>query len=444
MKTTTESVDLRSKFTAEFEMLESGMNGESKSYMHGIRRAAIEQFAALGFPTVRNEEWKYTNVQPLVSRPYALSQRMAALPHRSAVEQFLIGGLNAYVLVFVNGAFAESLSSLPEQQGRIVVGNFAAAQHAHSAIVHRHFAQYAEYSADAFAALNTAFSHDGAFVCVPDGQILDKPVQIVSIADARHGDVFAQPRHLVVLGRNSHARIVESSGTLGEHIGFQNAVAEVYVGEDSTAEFYRVQDSSARSVVVHTLSAFQEQRSAFTTVAATLDGEFVRNNVNIRLGGERAEAHLNGLYLPTGEQHVDSHTCVDHALPHCNSNELYKGVLDGNATGVFNGKVLVRPDAQKTNAFQSNRNVLLSASASINSKPQLEIFADDVKCSHGATIGQLDEDALFYLRARGLGEDRAKALLLYAFASDVLDTIALVPLREHLETRVAERLHKDF
>ncbi len=444
MKTTTESTDLRSKFAAEFEVIESGMNGGSKSHIHSIRRAAIEQFTVLGFPTIRNEEWKYTNVQSLVNRNYVLSFRHEAVLDRAAIEPFLLDSLNAYVLVFVNGFFCETLSSLPAVQGKIVVGSLAASQQAYGMVIREHFAQHADYSSDAFTALNTAFAHDGAFVWVPDGQVLDRPVHIVSVADARSSDVFAQPRHLIVLGKNSQARFVETSGTVGEHMGFQNGATEIYVGEDAVAEYYRVQDSGGQSALVNTLNVHQEQSSTFTTVTATLDGLFVRNNVNILLNGERAEAHLNGLYLPTASQHVDNHTLVDHAKPNCNSNELYKGVLDGNATGVFNGKVLVRPDAQKTNAFQSNRNVLLSETASINSKPQLEIFADDVKCSHGATIGQLDEEALFYLRARGLGEDRAKALLLYAFASDVLDTIALAPLREHLEIRVAQRLHKDF
>jgi Fe-S cluster assembly protein SufD len=444
MKTTTESIDIRAKFLADFEMLESRLNGESSTPLHAIRRDAIEQFQALGFPTIRNEEWKYTNVQPFVLNNYSvLASRTTTLTHDD-IKPFLFHEEGDFVLVFVNGIFSAELSVVPEVQGGIVVDHFAAAQQRYSTIFRDHFAQHADYRSDAFTALSTAFALDGVFVYVPDNRSLDKTVHVVMIADARQDNVFAQPRNLVVLGKNSSARIVESCGVIGENIGFLNTVTEMFLDENARGEYYKVQDTPGRSSYVGTLQAHQERSSVFTTVTTTLESRFVRNNLNILLNGEGCESHLNGLYLPAGEQHVDNHTLVDHAKPHCESNELYKGILDGKSTGVFNGKVMVRPDAQKTNAFQSNRNILLSDTASINSKPQLEIFADDVKCSHGATIGQLDDAAVFYLRSRGLDEAQAKALMTIAFASDVVETISIDSLREKLEERVARRLYREW
>lgn len=441
MKTTTDALDTRAKFLADFEMLESRLNGESSTPLHAIRRDAIGQFEALGFPTIRNEEWKYTNVQPLVQNTYSLFGGRKTTLTQEDIRPFLFHEDGDFVLVFVNGVFQAGLSVLPEIQGGIVVDHFAAAQQQYGTIFRNHFAQHADYRSDAFTALSTAFALDGAFVYVPDGQVLNRPVHIVLIADARNENVFMQPRNLVVLGKNSSARMVESYGVIGDNIGFLNTVTEMFIDENARGEYYKVQDTPGQSSVVGTLQVHQERSSVLTTVTTTLEGRFVRNNLNILLNGEGCESHLNGLYLSGGDQHVDNHTLVDHAKPHCESNELYKGILDGKSTGVFNGKVLVRPDAQKTNAFQSNRNVLLSDGASINSKPQLEIFADDVKCSHGATIGQLDEAALFYLRSRGLDEHQARALMMVAFAADVLETIPVVSLREQLEQRVVQRLH---
>lgn len=444
MKTTTESIDIRAKFLADFEMLESRLNGESSTPLHAIRRDAIEQFGVLGFPTIRNEEWKYTNVQPFVRNSFSVPGNRKTTLTRDDIQPFLFHEDGDFVLVFVNGVFSAELSVLPEVQGGIVVDHFAAAQQQYGTIFRDHFAQHADYRSDAFTALSTAFALDGAFVYVPDGRILDKTVHVVLIADARQDNVFVQPRNLVVMGKNSSAKIVESWGVIGENLGFLNTVTEMFLDENARGEYYKAQDTPGQSSYVGTLQVHQERSSVFTTVTTTLEGRFVRNNLNILLNGEGCESHLNGLYLPDGEQHVDNHTLVDHAKPHCESNELYKGVLDGSSTGVFNGKVMVRPDAQKTNAFQSNRNILLSDTASINSKPQLEIFADDVKCSHGATIGQLDEAALFYLRSRGLDHAQAKALMTIAFASDVTATITIGSLREQLEERVARRLYREW
>lgn len=439
-----ESIQTHAQLLADYKLFEHKLNGDTATSLHAIRSNAAERFSALGFPSIRNEEWKYTNVLPLLQRSYTvLHNNGASALTREDIAPLLIEGLDAFVVVLVNGVLQRELSILPSEGERVVVCGLAEAYRNHSAVCTAHFAQYAQYDANAFVALNTAFASDGVFVYAPDGAEATKPIHIISIADTRNGDVLLQPRLLAVLGKNSHVTMVESNGVVGQHMGFANSTTEIVLDCAARAEYYKLQDALGNSAYIGTVQVQQERNSVFRTATITLDGKVVRNDLNIVLNGEGCETHLHGLYVPTGEQHVDNHTLVDHAQPHCNSNELYKGVLGGNSTGVFNGKVMVRPDAQKTGAFQSNRNVLLSDTASMNTKPQLEIFADDVKCSHGATIGKLDDAALFYLRARGLSEQSAKAMLLVAFASDVLGEIHLAEVRKHAEQRVVEKLYAE-
>jgi Fe-S cluster assembly protein SufD len=279
------------------------------------------------------------------------------------------------------------------------------------------------------------------FIHVPDRQVVEQPVYIYNIVDTRNGNVLAQPRSLIHLGSRSQLHIVETFATIGQGDGFTNQVIEVVVEKDGRLEYYKIQEDKGSQV--STTHIRHVAKSYSNTVTVSLDGGLVRNNLNIVLDAEHCESHLYGLYLQGGGNHVDNHTIVDNAKPHCYSNQLYKGVLDDDATGVFNGKIFVRQDAQKTNAYQSNKNILLSGSASVNTKPQLEIFADDVKCSHGCTIGKLDEAGLFYLRSRGISEKNAKSLLLHAFVSDILENIHLPQIREYVDQQISKRLDFD-
>jgi len=275
---------------------------------------------------------------------------------------------------------------------------------------------------------------------VPDKQTLEHPVYLYFISDGRLAKPFSQPRNLFVVGRESTAKMVEVFHTIGQHHSFTNVVTEIVVAENASVEYYKVQDESENAHHVGTTQAHLSRDSKFAAYTVCLRGALLRNNLNLILDGSNVEAHMYGLYLLNGKTHADNHTLADHRQPNSYSNELYKGILDGKSTGVFNGKVFVRQAAQKTNAFQSNRNLVLSKEASMNTKPQLEIYADDVKCSHGATVGQLDEDMLFYLRTRGIPAESARALLMRAFAEDVLTTISIAPLREYLEKLIAQRL----
>jgi Fe-S cluster assembly protein SufD len=436
---------LQEKLVKEFSIVESGLNGQAKSPIHAIRKQAMARFAELGFPTIRHEEWKYTNLMPVVKQDYALTLQAASSLTKADIEPFLIPDVEANVLVFVNGSFAVHLSTIISDKG-VEVMPLAEAFTKKTAVVEKHFAQYAIWQNDAMLALNTAFSLNGAYIEVAKSAVIEEPFHLLFVNDSRQQSTFAPARNLIVLGVNAEATVVESAHTLvsGENVGFINVVSEVVLAENARLQHYKIQNDVAQSHFIGALHAHQEATSVLNTVVVTLSGGVVRNNLNAVLAGKAADTHFYGLYLVNGKTLVDNHTLADHAVAHCTSNELYKGIMDDRSTGVFNGKIMVRPDAQKTLAYQSNRNILMSPNATVNTKPQLEIFADDVKCSHGCTSGQLDDEALFYLRARGLDKEQARALLLYAFAGEITEKIELEPLRERLESIIAERLHQEL
>jgi Fe-S cluster assembly protein SufD len=423
-------------FIREFENFRSPGNG----LLSGIRKKAIDSFTELGFPTQKNEEWKYTNVSPILNTSFRFPQQDLCLTLQD-IRPFCIAGKDSIRLVFENGKFNPALSSIPVLESGILIGDLAT--NLNHPVVKDHLTRHALFSQAAFIALNTAFINDGAFIFVPDETVLDTPVHLMYVHDTRTSPVVIYPRNLVVAGKNSKLRIVESYHSIGRHHpGLCNSVSEIALSENASVEFVKVQNENESVNHISHTEAILHKSSVFSTSVLSLGGNIVRNNLHIQLLGERAEAHLNGLYVTQGKQLVDNHTLVDHAMPDCMSNELYKGILDDSSQGVFNGKVLVRQDAQKTNAYQSNKNILLSDEASVNTKPQLEIFADDVKCSHGATTGMLDEEALFYLRSRGIGEMEAKAFLNIAFAAEVINKIGIDSLRDRLMLLVEQKLKK--
>jgi Fe-S cluster assembly protein SufD len=440
MNSITEHTSLKEQLLAQFEALESRQIDGASTALHRIRKEAIRQFDRLGFPTIRHEEWKYSNVGPIIKHTYDF-QAPASLSG-SELNALLIPDLDANLVVFVNGIYQPSLTKLISPETELRIFNLLEAQEREPARFAAHFAQSANLESDAFTALNTAFAHHGAFIAVPAGKVVEKPVVLLYLTDARAANVVAQPRNLIVAEKSSQVKVLELFRSLGDNPQFTNALTEVSVDSGAYVEYYKVQDQGDQASHIGTTQVTQQGNSHFYSTTVTVNGGFTRNNLNIVLDGEYCEANLFGLYLPDGKQHVDNHTAVDHSKPRSYSNELYKGIMNDRSTGVFNGKIFVRPDAQKTNAFQSNRNIILSNDASMNTKPQLEIFADDVKCSHGTTTGQMDEDALFYLRARGIGEEHAKALLMVAFAGDVLNQIKIPALREYLENLIAEKLGK--
>ncbi len=416
-------------------------SNNGSSVLTPIETDAFNTFSTMGIPTVKHEEWKYTRISGVFNKEYAFNpENLSTRLYESDLDAVRLPGYEAAnELVFVNGMFSAELSTI-RSADLTVLSLEEATRGDYRDLVLQHLGQSGKYINDGLNALNTAFAAEGIFVHVKKGKIIEHPVYIYNISDARSANILAQPRSLFYVGQNAQVTVSETYVTLGEQGSFTNQVTEMVVEQDAMVEYYKIQNDNARSSQVNTTHIRQVGKSLVNTVTVSLEGAIVRNNLNIAMEAEHSESHFYGLYFIKGDTLVDNHTVVDNVKPHCESNELYKGVIDDNGTAVFNGKIFVQKDAQKTNAFQSNKNILLSDNATVNTKPQLEIFADDVKCSHGCTVGQLDEEAFFYLRSRGISEKKAKSLLIHAFAIDILDHIKPEPIREYVHKLITERL----
>ncbi len=418
----------------------SHVNGTVPPALTALRREALERFAQLGFPTTRLEDWKYTDVAPLAKSPLRLARESGVRITASQIAPLALA--TATQLVFVDGRFAPALSSRGALPRGVTVRDLASALAEDAARVAPHLARYAACDTGAFTALNTAFIQDGAFIHLGKGAVADEVIHLLFVATGSTPSI-AHPRTLIVADEGSRVSVAETYAGLGSAAYCTNAVTEIALGPGAHVAHYLLQQEGAGAFHIATVQAHQSADSELHSHVVSLGGALARTDVNTVLDARGASCVLDGLYLAGDRQHVDHHTTIDHVRPHCSSRELYKGILDGHATGVFNGKVYVREDAQKSDAGQVNKNLLLSDSAIINTKPQLEIFADDVKCSHGATIGRLDEDALFFLRARGIGADEARRLLIHAFASEVVGRVTAAPVRARLEQLIGPRLHDD-
>jgi Fe-S cluster assembly protein SufD len=405
-----------------------------------VRRAGADAFARVGVPTTRNEDWHYTNPAEVVAVPYVSAEARAVdtLPSASALLPYAFGG-QWPVLVFVNGRYVPQLSSLRSLPDGVRVLDLARAAREEPELVARHVSHAADVARDGFTALNAAFIGEGAFVHVAKEMVSDTPLHLLHVMDAHGTDVMAHPRHVIVVDRHAKATVVESFIALEEVRYFTNVVTEVYVEDGATLTHLRVQRESRAAYFVGTVEARQGRDSHFQQFTFQTGGALSRSNVFTVLGGDGCGTTLNGLYMLDGAQHGDHQTRVEHVAPNCFSRELYKGLLDGRSHGVFNGKVYVHPAAQKTDGKQTNNTLLLSEQAQIDTKPQLEIFADDVKCTHGATVGRIDALAQFYLKSRGIGPVLSKQLLMYAFAADVLETIENDAIRVELERMTLAR-----
>lgn len=423
-----------------FAQFENGAAGNSPEWLRSVRRNGIARFTELGFPTLHDEDWRFTNVAPIAQTSFQLGLDGRAEVAPRALEPFRFSGAACSQLVFVNGRYAPELSWLQPLPEGVQIGSLAQTLTSDRGLLEQHLAQYADYQNDAFIALNTAFIEDGAFVRLPRGTVLQEPVYLLYVSTATAAPAITHPRNLILMGDESQAAIVEHYVSLNGGVYFSNVVTEAVVGENSVLSHYRVEQESTQAFHVSTLRVQQGRSSYLAAHAVLLGGALVRNNVHPVMVGEGGDCLINGLFLATGRQHTDNYMKVEHASPHCDSRQFYNGILDGQARGVFHGRITVHKGAQKTDAKQTNRNLLLSDEAQIDTKPQLEIHANDVKCTHGATIGQIDEDALFYLRARGLAETSARNLLVSAFAGEVLQRMKVEPIRKHLEALVTQWL----
>ncbi len=431
---------MATKVSAYLSMLERAQDARSNepAWLRTLRQSAIGTFRRTGFPTTRDEEWRFTSVAPIADTPFVPAPPAAV--SAADIVPILVPGLDGPVLVFVDGRFALRLSTLDPSPPGVSISSLADALAERPAALEPFLGRYAAVDGRSFTALNTASFEDGAFITVSDGAVVEPAIQVLFLSTLTPQPAVSHPRLLAVLGRQSEARIVEIFASLGPSLGFTNAVAEFVVGEGAGLDHCRMQRESQTAFHIGHTQYHLARSSRLSAHAIALGGLVARTDAVAVLGGEGADCTLNGLYLGGGVQLVDNHTEIDHATPHGTSRELYKGILDGRARGVFNGRIRVRPDAQKTDSKQTNKTLLLADDAQVNTKPQLEIFANDVKCTHGATVGQLDPDALFFLRARGIGLEAARGMLIRAFATDVTNRIGLGPLRAEVERLVAARL----
>ena len=431
------------RYLLAFESFEKDGFASDPSWAHELRKSAISRFNELGFPTDRrgNEEWKYTDVRPIARVSFQPIANLAPTKLKSGeLKRFTFGETKWNGLVFVDGSYLEELSSVSFLPHDVSVMNLAEAMATKADLTREHLARHADYETNAFTALNTAFVHHGALVHIPDGTVVDQPIHLLFITTSHEPDIVSHPRVLVIAGKNSQATIIESYGSLAETRYFTNAVAEVVVGAGATIKYYRVQRQSEEAFHITNTYVVQARDSNFSSVNIDLGGGLVRNNLNALMGDEGSFCMLNGLYILTRSQHVDNQVIIDHAKPYTTSRELYKGVLDGKSRSVFHGSIIVREGAIKVDANQADKNLLLSDQAEADTKPAFWIYCDDVRCAHGAACGQIDENALFYMKSRGMDDETARGFLTRGFVNEIIDGIASEPLRSHVDQLVTAKL----
>jgi Fe-S cluster assembly protein SufD len=419
--------------------LEEFLKSSNGSALSPLRKTAVSDYAGLSFPTTKEEDWRFTNIDPLLKTGFSPVKDTVSKLTKSKLAPFLFHKSDFATIVFVNGVFQKQLSKLDAGEG-VVISTLEEALVAHPGHAQAYLGKLASSGKDIFNALNAGLLRDGIFILFKKNTIAEKPIHILHVIDSDK-NVLAQPRLLIVGGDFSKGEIIESYESLTSTPYMTNSVAEIVLEENAFISHVKIQNESTSGFHVGTSDIGLKKASNYTSYNLNFGAKIARNNINAKFEQPGTECHLFGLYMGSGDQLIDNHTLIDHAQPLCNSNELYKGVLTGSARAVFNGKIIVRRDAQKTNAFQQNKNILLSEDALVDTKPQLEIFADDVKCSHGATVGQLDEEALFYLRSRGIGKDAARSIMVAAFAEDVVKNIRHKHVVEYLEEKIAQKLH---
>lgn len=429
-------------YAGAFKDFENRLNGQKSGDIHQLRKKAIQTFLKTGYPSTKNEEWKYTDISAVAELDFKPAQPVSTDQiNRDDIQKFLFEGLQNSTLVFINGHFRADLSGLKDIPASIKVMSLQQALEQNDHLLEQNIAQHFSDRDESFVSLNTAFMQDGTYIHIPDAVVVEQPLHLLYLSLPGEEPPVSFPRNLIIAGASSQVRIVESYTALKEGEYFTNSVSEIILEKNAHLERYRIQDENLQAFHISNSQISQQRDSRFTDLNLNFGSHLVRNNITATFDDQNGNCVLNGLYVGGSEQLIDNHTNINHAKPHCESHELYKGILDDKARGIFNGKIFVRKDAQKTNAIQANNCILLSDSASIDTKPQLEIFADDVKCTHGATIGQLNEEAFFYMRARGIEKTKARNLLIYAFASEVLDQIEIDSVRDKVAGILAEKLH---
>lgn len=434
----------RNPYLESFDHFENGHGRRSPSWLSQLRKAAIDRFSDVGFPSLQDEDWRFTNVTPIRKLPFKPVLEPASIPSwDDAPQQGAFASIPGTKLVFLNGQFAKHLSTFESLPPGVIISSLSTALDSDGPFLEKHLGANAPIDSSPFTALNTAFFTDGALIRVPRDTVIENPIHLEFIFTGGEAGTIILPRNLIVAEHGSKFTVVESFVGTHTTASLTNAITELVLGEDSSVEYCKFQDEPLGSFHIAGLHAALNRNSRLAFHSIATGARLSRNDIRTKLDGENVDCVLNGLYLTKGDQLADHFMIVEHAKAHCNSHEYFNGILDGRSRGVFHGRIFVHPEAQKTDAKQTNKNLLLSDDAVINTKPQLEIYADDVKCTHGATIGQLDEESIFYLRARGVGHETARRMLMHAFAAEIVDRIQCQAVRDALNQLVWERLEQN-
>lgn len=431
---------LKETLLSSFIALEHSELIDINSAIHQKRRAALKEFEAKGFPTKKEENWKYTSLKSLLKKDYTLNPKNDNALDFDSIREHILAEIDSYKLVFVNGIFSTVLSETTHDNGLEITTISNLIAKAKYKMILDHYFNTITNKTESIVNLNTAFTQEGAFIQIPKGIVIEKPIQILFFNTETSKPVFLQPRNLIIVGENSHVNIIEKHYNLTDNTVLTNSVSEIFAHKRAIIHYNKIQDDNLNASLIDSTTVSQKEGSIVTVNTFSFGGKFTRNNLDFHQEGEYCDSILNGISFLDAKQFVDNHTLINHNVPNCESHEMYKGIYNDKATGVFNGRVIVKQAAQKTNAYQQNNNILLSDNATIYAKPQLEIFADDVKCSHGCTIGQLDDSALFYMQQRGISIEKSKALLLYAFANENVTAVKIPVLRKKLMQIIASKL----
>ena len=429
-------MELKEKIVSSYLAFENDI--DINSDIHDIRTEAFHNFEKLGFPTKKLEAWKYTSLNAVLKNDYSIFPNNENAIQFADVKKYFIHDIDTYKIVFIDGKYSSFLSDTTHDGKDVCLMSSALSNSKYKAVIENYFNKIAKQ--DNLTSLNTAFANEGAYIYIPKNVEVEKPIQIINFTTGSEAATMVQPRNLIVVEENAHVQIIERHQSLTENPVFSNVVTEIFSAKNSTVDFYKIQNDNDNASLVDNTYVEQKTNSIVSVHTFSFGGNITRNNLNFYQRGEHIDSILKGITIIEGKQHVDHHTLVHHIEPNCESHQDYKGIYDERSTGVFNGKVIVNKEAQKTNAYQKNNNVLLSDKATINAKPQLEIFADDVKCSHGCTIGQLDNEALFYMQQRGIPEKEGKALLMYAFANTVLESVKIPEVKSRINKLIASKL----
>jgi Fe-S cluster assembly protein SufD len=429
-------MELKEKLVSSFMAFEDTVDVNSP--IHDIRTEAIKTFENEGFPTKKLEAWKYTSLNSVLKHDYSVFPKHENALEFKDVKKYFIHDIDSYKIIFVDGKYSSYLSQTTHDGLDVCLMSSALTKPKYRLVIENYFNKIAEKSS--LSALNTAFSSEGAYIHIPKNKLVEKPIQIIHFSTGNEAALMLQPRNLIVAEENSHVQIIERHQSLNDNPVLTNSVTEIFANKRAIVDYYKIQNDKQTASLIDNTFINQKQESVAKVHTFSFGGKLIRNNLNFYQNGERIDSTMKGITIIGDKQHVDHNTLVHHIEPNCESHQDYKGIFGDSSTGVFNGKVVVEKEAQKTDAFQANNNILLSDRASINTKPQLEIFADDVKCSHGCTIGQLDESAMFYLRSRGIPEKEARGLLMFAFSNNVLDSVKIPEIKNRITKIIANKL----